>query len=83
MFTSALLFGYAAVATAMQCRNLTVPVSLSARNGVFDLKAPATEIEVTDLSLGMSRPGNNATAQYLKGVSTGLPPFFFSPGSRD
>ncbi|GAB0135786.1 hypothetical protein EsDP_00004111 [Epichloe bromicola] len=70
MFTSALLFGYAAVATAMQCRNLTVPVSLSARNGDFDLKAPATEIEVTDLSLGMSRPGNNATAQYLKGYKT-------------
>ncbi|QPH02501.1 hypothetical protein C2857_006711 [Epichloe festucae Fl1] len=70
MFTSALLFGYAAVATAMQCRNLTVPVSLSARNGDFDLKAPATEIEVTDLSLGMSRPGNNVTAQYLKGYKT-------------
>ncbi|KAK2616475.1 hypothetical protein QQS21_000517 [Conoideocrella luteorostrata] len=70
MFKSALFLGCAAVASAMHCTNLTVPVSLSSRNGDFDLKAPATEIEVTNLFLGLSRPGNNQTANYLKGYKT-------------
>lgn len=69
MFKSALLLVLAAVASARHCRNITVPVSLSSRNGVFDLEPPSTNIEVTNIFLGMSRPGNNGTAQYLKGVS--------------
>ncbi|KAG5942772.1 hypothetical protein E4U53_007167 [Claviceps sorghi] len=54
----------------MKCWNMTIPISISARNGVFDLKPPTTEIEVTALFLDISRPGNNATAQYLKDYAT-------------
>ncbi|KAG5994240.1 hypothetical protein E4U54_003157 [Claviceps lovelessii] len=65
-----LLPAFAALSTAMKCWNMTIPISISARNPVFDLKPPTTEIEVTALFLDLSRPGNNATAQYLKDYAT-------------
>lgn len=66
---AAIVLGWAAVTSAMRCRNLTVPVSISSRNAVFDLKPPSTEIDVTNLALGLTRPGKNFTASLLKDVS--------------
>lgn len=39
-------------ASAMQCHNLTVPVELSARNGVFNVSTPQNDIEVTNFIVG-------------------------------
>ncbi|QUC19190.1 uncharacterized protein UV8b_03431 [Ustilaginoidea virens] len=66
----ALCLASAAVASAMSCEDMTVPVSISARNGVFNLPPPASEIDVTNLFLGLSRPGNNQTADLLQGYET-------------
>ncbi|KAG6006666.1 hypothetical protein E4U21_006811 [Claviceps maximensis] len=49
---------------------MTIPISISARNAVFNLQPPTTEIDVTALFLDLSRPDNNATAQYLKDYAT-------------
>lgn len=65
----ALCLASAAVASAMSCEDMTVPVSISARNGVFNLPPPASEIDVTNLFLGLSRPGNNQTADLLQGIN--------------
>jgi hypothetical protein len=55
---------------ARQCTNLTIPLSLSARNGVFNLKAPASDIEVTNFMLDLTRQGHNLTNELLSGVSS-------------
>jgi len=57
-------------AAAMHCTNLTVPVELSARNGVFDYEAPQNDIEVTDFILNNSQQGSNYTAKLLKEYKT-------------
>jgi hypothetical protein len=77
MLKTVLPLALAAVAAARHCQNITVPVSLTSRNAVFDLQPPSTEIEVTNFFLRMSWPGNNASAKVLKDVSpshsTGIP----------
>ena len=50
------------------CTNLTVPVDLSARNGIFNLKAMQTNIDVTDFILENSRSEGNYTEQLLLNV---------------
>lgn len=69
MLKPGLILILAAVASARQCQNITVPVSISSRNGVFDMRPPSTDIDVTNLFLRMAWPGNNGTANVLKGVS--------------
>ncbi|KAG6137812.1 hypothetical protein E4U12_000293 [Claviceps purpurea] len=61
---------FAALSSALKCKNITIPISISAQNAVFDLEPPTTEVDVTSLFLDISRPGNNATAQYLKDYAT-------------
>ncbi|KAH0598446.1 hypothetical protein MHUMG1_03744 [Metarhizium humberi] len=70
MLKPGLILILAAVASARQCQNITVPVSISSRNGVFDMAAPFTDIDVTNLFLRMAWPGNNGTANVLKGYKT-------------
>lgn len=68
-----LTFSYAAVSIhsviAISCQNITVPVSVSARNGVYNLSAPRNDIEVTNFALEATRPGVNYTESVLQGVS--------------
>ncbi|KAI1142438.1 hypothetical protein F5Y05DRAFT_409584 [Hypoxylon sp. FL0543] len=63
--SSILLASLAAVATARNCKNLTVPISISARNTNFTLQAPATNIDVTNFVLDYSQAGVNFTQQAL------------------
>jgi hypothetical protein len=63
-----LLVTFAAIGTARQCTNLTIPLSLSARNGVFNLKPPTSNIEVTDFMLDLTRQSHNLTNELLAGV---------------
>ncbi|UNI13903.1 hypothetical protein JDV02_000598 [Purpureocillium takamizusanense] len=74
MFKSAaILVALAAAAAevaARNCRNINVPISISARNGDFDVKPPATEIEVTNVFLRLARQNFNYTKTVLKGYKT-------------
>lgn len=53
-----------------QCQNLTVPVTISARNAVFDVSTPQTNIQVTDFILNLSQQGHNYTDDVLKDYAT-------------
>lgn len=54
--------------TARQCHNMTIPVSLTSRNAVFDLEPLTTEVEVTDFYLNLANQGKNYTDELLTGV---------------
>lgn len=58
------------VSEAAKCQNLTIPVSISARNGVFNLAAPSDTISATDFILNLSRQGHNYTKELLTGYNT-------------
>lgn len=57
-------------ASAMTCTNITVPVDLSARNGVFNLKAPQNSIEATNFILDNTQQGTNYSHTILDGYKT-------------
>lgn len=58
------------VTYAAQCQNLTIPVNITARNGVFNLANPTNNIESTNFALMMARQGHNYTNEILEGVRT-------------
>ncbi|ETS87343.1 hypothetical protein PFICI_01171 [Pestalotiopsis fici W106-1] len=60
----------ATTAAGRQCQNLTIPVTASARNGVFGIEAPQTNIDVTNFMLDLSQVGNNLTEKLLTGYAT-------------
>lgn len=52
-----------------ECKNLTIPVSISARNGNFsESVTPTTDIETTNFFLKLARAHSNYTEQVLQGV---------------
>lgn len=57
--TLALLTSLVASAVARQCQNLTFPVTIEARNGVFDLETPSSNIDVINFILDLTQPGKN------------------------
>lgn len=57
-------------ASAMTCTNITVPVDLSARNGVFNISAPQNNIEVTNFILDNTQQGANYTEAVLQEYKT-------------
>lgn len=62
--------GLASLASARNCANLTVEVTVDARNAVFNLTAPTNNIEVTNFILDFTRPGHNLTEEVLTGYAT-------------
>jgi hypothetical protein len=60
----------AASASAKQCINTTVPVNLRARQAVFNLAVPQTNLEATDFILNMTQQGRNFTDVVLTGYNT-------------
>ena len=64
------LTALAVLGEARQCQNLTIPISVAARQGVFNLTAPATNIAITTFILDLSRQGHNYTKEVLTGVGT-------------
>ena len=56
-------------ASAYTCTNLTVPVELSARNGVFDYATPQTNIDVTNFFLRMAEASGNYSETLLLNAS--------------
>ncbi|OLN87222.1 hypothetical protein CCHL11_03603 [Colletotrichum chlorophyti] len=70
LFTATLYIAFAAFATARVCQNLTVDVTITSRNGVFNLSAPRTNVEVTNIAIGLTTQGVNFTADHLTGYAT-------------
>lgn len=60
----------ASTAAAARCQNLTIPISVSARNGLFDVTNPTDNIEATNFALRMARQGHNYTMESLNGYHT-------------
>lgn len=58
--TFAAVSALAAVASARQCQNLTIPIHAAARNGVFDLDVPQNNIEVANYILNQGAGGSKA-----------------------
>jgi pimeloyl-ACP methyl ester carboxylesterase len=52
------------------CNNITVPLSLSATNGVFGFSTPQSNIDVTNFILDSVMPERNITADLLSGYTT-------------
>jgi pimeloyl-ACP methyl ester carboxylesterase len=64
----AFFFGFVA---AKSCVNLTIPVTISSRNGVFNNYAiPETPLDSTAFSLNLTTFAKNATAEALTGYAT-------------
>jgi hypothetical protein len=66
-----LAFGILAWSVAAKnCRNITVSVSLSVREGTFNIAVPSDSIEVTDFVFNVTQQGRNFTATALIGYHT-------------
>ena len=64
-----LLFAaYATVTSAKFCKDLTIPVTVSARNGKFNLEPATNNIEVTDFVLNFGKRGANYSQEVLEDV---------------
>ncbi|KAI1657951.1 alpha/beta-hydrolase [Daldinia decipiens] len=63
--SSLLLASLAAVVSARNCKNLMIPLSLSAQNMDFTLKAPSNDIEVTNFVLNSGQAGVNYADEIL------------------
>lgn len=67
---SALLLALTAAAVeARKCQDIKVPVSISSRNSVFNLKTIETEIQATDFYLNLARQGGNYSDRLIESVS--------------
>ncbi|RFU35764.1 hypothetical protein B7463_g541, partial [Scytalidium lignicola] len=60
----------ATAAAAKKCINVTVPVDLAARQPVFDIEVPQTNLDVQDFIANMTQQGRNFTDIVLTGYNT-------------
>ncbi|KAI8957659.1 alpha/beta-hydrolase [Daldinia sp. FL1419] len=63
--SSLLLASFAAAVSARNCKNLTIPLELSAQNMDFTLKAATNDIEVTNFVLNSGQAGVNYADEIL------------------
>nr|XP_036576385.1 uncharacterized protein CTRU02_13590 [Colletotrichum truncatum]KAF6783123.1 hypothetical protein CTRU02_13590 [Colletotrichum truncatum] len=70
LMSKTLPVAFAALAAARVCHDLTIEVEISARNGVFNISTPTTNIDATNFLLGLSKQGSNFTAQHLQDYAT-------------
>ena len=69
--TLALLIGILSTTVAAKtCVNLTVPVDISARNGVFNIAVPETPLDSTTFIQNLTQQGRNFTQTALTGYAT-------------
>ena len=57
-------------AAAKTCINMTVPVTISARTGVFNIAVPQTNSDATTFNQNQTQQGRNFTATALAGYAT-------------
>lgn len=72
MYSSLLLLAsfVACQVLAKQCINITVPVDISARNGVFNLPTLETNFDATTFAQNFTRIGANFTEESLLDYAT-------------
>lgn len=72
MYTSSItaLALFAACVAGKRCINQTVPVTISARQAIFDIDIPQTNLEVTDFILNVTQQGRNWTDMITTGYGT-------------
>ncbi|CZS89775.1 uncharacterized protein RAG0_01042 [Rhynchosporium agropyri] len=61
---------FAASVAGKRCINQTIPVEISARQAIFDIDVPQTNLEVTDFILNVTQQGRNFTDIALSGYGT-------------
>ncbi|CCF41463.1 hypothetical protein CH063_11728 [Colletotrichum higginsianum] len=49
--------------------NLTVDVSITSKNGVYNISAPETNVDVTNIMIGLSTQSNDFSADYFVGYA--------------
>lgn len=69
LFISLTIAALTSIGAARQCTNYTIPLSVSARNAVFNLATPSSPVDVTNFALDLTRQGHNLTNELLTGVS--------------
>lgn len=57
-------------AAAKQCVNLTIPVDISARTGVFNIDVPQTNLDAATFISNQTRQGRNFSDVALTGYAT-------------
>lgn len=67
VITLVMLAGSAAAKT---CINMTVPVTISARTGVFNIALPETNLDATTFIQNQTQQGRNFTETALSGYAT-------------
>lgn len=67
---AAALLALATAVTARKCQNLSIPISISATNTAFNLPPPATEIDVTNILIGITQDRTNFFNSIVIGVSS-------------
>ncbi|KAJ4268962.1 hypothetical protein NW762_003033 [Fusarium torreyae] len=72
MIKSLVLSTLIAAASARKCTNITVPVSLTSENAVFNLETPLTKIEVTNFALNLARQGSPAYPMQIQEGMTNI-----------
>lgn len=55
---------------AKDCRNITVPVTVSARQGVFNIDVPQTSLDATTFISNVTQQGRNFSETVLTGYQT-------------
>jgi hypothetical protein len=65
-----LLVALSSLASAKECTDMTVSVSLSARQGVINIAIPHTNSQVVDFVLNVTQQGQNFTDIALTGHQT-------------
>jgi hypothetical protein len=60
----------ARLATAKVCMNMTVPVDISARTGVFNIAVPQTNLDATTFIQNQTQQGRNFTKVALLDYAT-------------
>ena len=60
----------AASVAAKSCVNMTVPVTIAARTGVFNIAVPQTNLDATTFASNITQQGRNFTETALLGYAT-------------
>ena len=66
----AVLASFSTYAAAKSCTNITVPVTVSARTGMFNIAVPQTNLDATTFIQNVTQQGRNFTDIALTGYKT-------------
>ena len=59
-----------AAVAAKDCKNITIPVTVSARQGIFNIDLPQTSLDATTFIQNVTRQGRNFSDTVVTGYQT-------------